>query len=88
MTRDEGLRILLEAGARPQGLLLHASNPQAAVNAFERIRKTERHPGAEGLAYRRVDWPDGNLVIVKVGEGEAGPEGKFLPPELKGLDDL
>jgi hypothetical protein len=88
MTRAEGLAILLDAGLSPNGLLLHTSNPQAAVNALERVRKLEKHPGTAGLAFRRVNWPDGNLVVVKVAEPEADAPSGFLPPQLKGLEDL
>lgn len=84
MTRDDGLRILLDAALEPHGLLLSSTNIQSTVNAFERIRKAEQNPGLAELAFRRVDWAEGNLIIVKA---PAAPE-RHLPPELKGLQDL
>lgn len=86
MTRDEGLRILLDAAQSPRGLLLSSTNIQATVNALERIRKSEDNPGLEGLIFKRVDWADGNLIIVKA--PPEAPSGPFLPPELKGLQEL
>ena len=84
MTHAEGLQILLDAAQSPRGLLLNSTNVQASVNAFERIRKREQNPGLAELAFRRVDWADGNLLIVKVPVNEE----TRLPPELKGLQDL
>ncbi len=85
MTREEGMRILLDAAQSPHGLLLSSTNIQATVNAFERIRKVEQNPGLVELAFRRVDWAEGNLIIVKV---QTQALEQHLPPELKGLQDL
>lgn len=84
MTRPEGLQILLDAAQSPHGLLLASTNIQATVNALERIRRAEDNPGLAELVFKRVDWDEGNLVIVKAPVTQA----PHLPPELKGLQDL
>lgn len=90
MTRDQGLAILQDAIHAEHGLLLHTSNPQAAVRVLERIRVAERREEFAGIVYKQVQFEDGNLVIMRVDVGPEEPSTgtSGLPPELRRLNEL
>lgn len=88
MTRDQGLAILQDAIHAERGLLIHTSNPQAAVRVLERIRIAERREEFAEIVYKQVQFEDGNLVIMKAQTGPEEGERPNLPPELRSLNEL
>lgn len=71
MTHSEGMAVLVDAAASPQGLLLQTSNPEAVAAALMRIARQSLRPELIALRFKRVAKREGNLVIL---HGPAEPD--------------
>ena len=84
MNKTRAIAILQDAAQSEHGILLHASNPLAAVNAFVRARGDR--PDLASLEFRQVDLPDANLAIVHGNTNAKVVE--LAAPKLPHLEDL
>ena len=70
--------------ASPIGVLLQAPDVETARQRLYRARQRAGDPALAGLQLRAVQFPDGNLVIVRAEFGAA----KGRPPGAKAKMDL